>query len=267
MAFDLPLSLVAALILGSIIGSFMNVVLIRFNTGRTTGGRSACSSCRTKLSFVDLIPVVSYLALRGKCRHCGSRFSSRYMWGELLTALLLVHGVLFAYVQGLTVLHGVLLAIALLFLLFISLYDMRHMVVPMVPLALFLAVSLMFAVTRSPDEALLYVLAGVLFGGFFLILFIISRGKWVGGGDAPVALGIGMLVGIVPSLLTLIFASYIGTAIYLISHAKNGILRMVYSRHESSLSLESEIPFVPLLFAGAILASWTAPLIIAFIWP
>jgi prepilin signal peptidase PulO-like enzyme (type II secretory pathway) len=205
--------------------------------------------------------------LRGRCRHCGSKFSPRYLWGELLTALVLVHVVLFAYVAELSVLHGVLLAAALIILLFISLYDMRHMVVPMVPLALFLAIALMYAVTRPTEEALSHVLAGVVFGAFFLVLFTFSRGKWVGGGDAPVALGIGMLVGPVPALLTLIFASYLGTFIYLISRAKEGIVRMVYSRHESSLSLESEIPFVPLLFGGAILASWTAPIIIAFIWP
>lgn len=264
---DLTLSILLAIIIGSIAGSFLNVVLLRFNTGRSTGGRSACSSCRTKLSFFDLIPIVSYLALRGTCRHCGSRFSPRYLWGELLTALVCVHVVLFVYVEQLTVFHGTLLAIALIFLLFISLYDIRHMVVPMVPLALFLATALIFAVTRSTDEALSYVIAGLAFGAFFLALFIFSRGKWVGGGDAPVALGIGMLVGPVPALLTLIFASYIGTFVYLISRAKVGILRMVYSRHESSLSLESEIPFVPLLFGGAILASWTAPIIIAFIWP
>lgn len=264
---DITLSILLAVVVGSIIGSFLNVVLLRFNTGRSTGGRSTCSSCRAKLSFFDLVPIVSYLALRGKCRHCGSRFSSRYMWGELLTALVLVHVVLFVYVEQLSIFHGILLALALVFLLFISLYDMRHMVVPMVPLALFLATALIFAVTRPTSEALSYVIAGLAFGAFFVTLFVVSRGKWVGGGDAPVALGIGMLVGPIPALLTLILASYIGTFIYLLSCVKEGLLRMVYSRHESSLSLESEIPFVPLLFGGAILASWTAPFIIAFIWP
>lgn len=77
-------------VLGVIIGSFLNVVILRYNTGKGLGGRSMCFSCRTTLRGIDLVPVLSFLFFRGRCRTCKSKISKQYISIELLTAFLFV---------------------------------------------------------------------------------------------------------------------------------------------------------------------------------
>src|SRR3990170_1981654 len=74
------------LIFGTCIGSFLNVVILRTHEKKTLGGRSQCPYCKHELRPVDLIPILSYLLLRGKCRYCGHRLSPQYPLVELLAA-------------------------------------------------------------------------------------------------------------------------------------------------------------------------------------
>src|SRR5680860_1900327 len=70
--------------LGLIVGSFLNVVILRHNTGASLGGRSGCFSCGHNLTWYELVPVVSFLALRGRCNHCGCKISRQYPLVEIL---------------------------------------------------------------------------------------------------------------------------------------------------------------------------------------
>src|ERR1035437_5579006 len=75
-------------VFGLIIGSFLNVVILRLNTKRSLGGRSACMSCMNKLSWYELIPVFSFLGLKGRCRNCKTKISIQYPLVELVTGLI-----------------------------------------------------------------------------------------------------------------------------------------------------------------------------------
>jgi prepilin signal peptidase PulO-like enzyme (type II secretory pathway) len=78
----------AFFVFGSIIGSFLNVLILRFNTGATFGGRSKCFSCGRELRWYDLVPILSFLFLRGRCRFCKSKISLQYPTVELITGLI-----------------------------------------------------------------------------------------------------------------------------------------------------------------------------------
>ena len=75
-------------VFGLIIGSFLNVVIFRFNTHRTFGGRSGCMSCSHKLSWYELIPVFSFIGLRGRCKNCKINISYQYPLVEIITAFI-----------------------------------------------------------------------------------------------------------------------------------------------------------------------------------
>src|SRR3989338_3567698 len=87
------------LVLGLIIGSFLNVVIYRYNTARTLGGRSACMSCQKVLCWYELIPLISFLALGGRCKYCKTKISKQYPAVELLTGIIFAS--LFLKFQGL----------------------------------------------------------------------------------------------------------------------------------------------------------------------
>ena len=128
-------SLLIFFVFGAIIGSFLNVVIYRFNTGRGIGGRSACFSCRRTLMPSDLIPVLSFIFLRGKCRGCKSAVSFQYPLVEIMTgflfagvfyadqALLLVSPIAFTYNVAY---HLVIMSI----LVVILVYDLKHKIIP-----------------------------------------------------------------------------------------------------------------------------------------
>ena len=117
--------------LGLIIGSFLNVVILRLNTGRSIAkGRSACPRCSNTLSWYELIPVFSFLGLRGKCRSCKAPISFQYPLVELLSAIIfvLLYSKIFL-VEGfsfLTLLSFVFACTVASLLLVIFVYDIRH---------------------------------------------------------------------------------------------------------------------------------------------
>ena len=75
-------------IFGLIIGSFLNVVILRFNTERSFGGRSGCMSCRKKLFWYELVPLFSFLGLKGRCKNCKTKISWQYPLVEFITGLI-----------------------------------------------------------------------------------------------------------------------------------------------------------------------------------
>jgi leader peptidase (prepilin peptidase) / N-methyltransferase len=128
-------------IVGAVLASFVGVIVERINTGASWGNdRSRCDACSVTLTGRDLIPVVSWVLSLGSCRSCGSRIPARHAFVESLTALAFVS----AYsVLGLGLPLAAFLS-ALLVLLFIVLYDMRHTIVPMRPVLSFVFLALVF---------------------------------------------------------------------------------------------------------------------------
>jgi prepilin signal peptidase PulO-like enzyme (type II secretory pathway) len=258
-------------VFGTIIGSFLNVVLFRFNTGKTIMGRSKCFSCKRTLAPVDLVPFFSYVAFGGKCRTCKSKISAQYPLVELST------GVLFAAVynlfEPLIYVHStqfiaqvVYASIIMSLLVLITVYDMRHKIIP--DAFAFTFAALAFATlflgfdsfgelhTRVP--ALLELVSGILLAFPFYLLWLVSDGRWMGFGDAKLALGFGWFLGLSRGATAIIFGFWIGAGVSIILLALSKFSekyahKKVLGVKIPKLSMKSEIPFAPFLIAGLLM--------------
>ncbi|MEK7395198.1 MAG: prepilin peptidase, partial [Fibrobacterota bacterium] len=171
--------------------------------------RSACPHCGHKLAVRDLVPLLSFLFLRGRCRYCRKKISWQYPLVEFAAAALLIL-VYRIYSPDIFAIFGY--AVLALFLLVIFIYDYKHYLVldsVVVPAIVFAGV---FNYLRG-FGMLPFLFAVVIGGGFFLLQYVISRGKWIGGGD----IRLGVLAGAVLSwpgvLLGLLLAYVIGAAV------------------------------------------------------
>jgi prepilin signal peptidase PulO-like enzyme (type II secretory pathway) len=256
---------VAVFILGTIIGSFLNVVALRYNTGFSLGGRSRCFSCGKTLNWYELIPVFSYLFLRGKCSACKSKISIQYPLVEATTGLLFVG--IFFHVSHLLfidttqfVVMFAFYAIIFSILVVITIYDIFHTIIPdglvytFIALAGLLRIFLLITSDFSKTE-LLNTAAGIIFFTFFFLLWFISRGTWMGFGDAKLVFGIGLLLGLVSGLSALFLAFWIGSAIGLVllwlATLGKGTTSLFHTQKQ--ITMKTEIPFAPYLILGTAL--------------
>jgi len=230
-------------VLGLIIGSFLNVVIFRLNTQKsfwkTFGGRSGCMVCRHKLDWFELVPVFSFLFLRGRCRNCRTKISIQYPLVELAA------GIIFAGLfLKLQVFNFIYLYYAFIFslLLVIAVYDLRHKIIPD-NLSFIFGFIAFIGIFFFHAPTLLEFLAGPIIASPFAFFYFISRGKWMGFGDAKLALGIGWLLGFGRALSGLAVAFWLGALV--------GLTLMIFSK---KYGLKSEIPFAPFLIFGTFLA-------------
>ncbi|MFZ3020431.1 MAG: prepilin peptidase, partial [Minisyncoccia bacterium] len=256
-----PTYLLFIFVLGLIIGSFLNVFILRRGTGKTVGGRSACANCGHKLGALDLIPLFSFLFLGGKCRYCQTKISKMYPLVELGTGLLFL--LIFINTPINSVQSILLLLISILFWtlgLAISIYDLRHTIIPNT-WVLFLTIVSFLYVTVSYWNNLhvlaLSVLSGGIFGLFFFALWLISRGRWMGLGDAKFAFALGMFVGMPKLFSAWALSFWIGAIMvllyYLVESAISANGRKL-SRITTPITMKSEVPFGPFLFLGSFFA-------------
>lgn len=214
-------------------------------------GRSLCVHCGHILSSRDLIPVFSWLWLRGKCRYCHKPISVQYPIVEALTAgLFVVSYIFWPYEFGLqgTVIFGFWL-LFLTGLIALAVYDIRWMILPnkiiypLMYVGMAQAVVLL-ALSDSPTHILTNLLLSVLMGGgIFYLLFQVSNGKWIGGGDVK----LGALLGLILADWQLIIMTIFGASII-------GTLIALPLMLAGKLRSKTRIPFGPLLIVGAIIA-------------
>ncbi len=257
--FMLSLFIFLTFILGLIIGSFLNVVILRYHTGRGVSGRSACFSCSKILAWFELVPVLSFLFLGGKCRHCRSRISWQYPAVELLTGLsFALIAQRFFFAPGIMFYYWVIAGL----LIVITVYDLKHKIIPdaFVYPFIFLAVLSPLISAQFPLSITLglilvgkSLLAGAIIGLFFAALWYFSAGRWMGFGDAKLGFGLGALLGFSEGINAVAVAFWAGAII--------GLLLILISRLQKKLklskrfSLKSELPFAPFLILGIILIS------------
>lgn len=246
-------------LLGLIVGSFLNVVILRYNTGASLGGRSGCFSCGHGLAWYELLPVMSYLALRGKCKHCKCKISKQYPTVELLT------GILFALTAwkfypdfGSMFFYSILLSL----LVVIVVYDLKHKIIADGPTYTFIALSVLAPVItgfyRLSVEIIGWQILVNLMGAlviflFFFSLWYFSGGRWMGFGDAKLGFGIGALLGLQGAINAVVLAFWVGALVglTLIALSKMKMKKMqAFRRH---FSIKSEIPFAPFLVLGLVL--------------
>ena len=183
-------------------------------------GRSMCPSCKHELGVKDLVPVFSWLSLKGKCRYCHKSISWQYPVVELTTVLLFIG----SYIWWPVAIHGHQITLFILWLVllvgFIALavYDLKWFLLPsriiyvLTPLALLMALIRIINGSGQAKAVLDEALAVIIGGGIFYILFQVSKGKWIGGGDVRLGFLLGLIAGTPGRSLLLIFlASIIGS--------------------------------------------------------
>lgn len=252
---------VTLLLLGLCFGSFVNALVWRLYKQSTGGkqkkgqfsitkGRSACVNCGHKLSTLDLIPLVSWLFLRGRCRYCNKKISAQYPVVEASTALLFLVSYFFwpDEIIGWEVATFTIWLLCLIGFMALIVYDLRWMLLPNKIIFTLYGFAGLFvissALSASSYKPILEAFIGILIGGgIFYLLFIISSGKWIGGGDVKLGFLLGALVGgPAPALIALFTASLLGTA--------TSVPLILFGKAKRS----TRIPFGPFLIAGAIIA-------------
>ena len=254
--------------LGLIIGSFLNVVICRINTQESFlgsfGGRSACMSCQNLLSWYELIPLFSFLSLKGRCLSCKTKISIQYPLVELATGLIFSFLFLkFSASGGQDIFYSNIFPFAITYayyattfslLVVIAVYDLKHKIIP--DILSFIFGALAFAGLFFFDSSGFYIhtpsilefLSGVFIALPFALFWLISGGRWMGLGDAKLALGIGWLLGFASALSSLVVAFWSGAVI--------GVTLVILSKNSKirRMGVKSEIPFAPFLVFGALLA-------------
>ena len=249
----MPLWIVAAIafLYGSVIGSFSAVVVCRMHTGKSLNTRSRCLSCGRTLSWYELVPVLSFLVLRGKCRTCSARIPLRDFAVETLLGV--TYAAIVLIVPDLV--EALLLMLFATVLAIITAYDLRHLIIPdeLVLLATGIAV-LLLGYQLWPISDSTVILGSVAGGGIaflaFASLWFVSAGRWMGFGDAKLAVPLGMLVGLSGVFSLIVLSFWVGAVITLAvvlyeRFASGGQGRLRFKG--APLKMKSEVPFAPFL--------------------
>jgi len=237
-------------IFGLVVGSFLNCVIYRLEQKQSfLQGRSFCPHCKHILSWQDLIPVLSFLILRGKCRYCGKPISIQYPLIEIATGILFVLslnyelGIMNYEIFSLEfIAYFLFLILNSSFLILIFVYDLKHFIIPDKIIYPAIVVVFIYNILQGPALLMRSGLAAILAAGFFLSIVLVSRGRWMGLGDVKLAFLMGLFLGFPNILIALFFAFLIGAII--------GVGLILAKRK----TLRSEVPFGPFLVTGTFVA-------------
>ena len=233
---------------GLIFGSAINAYVWRLKVNRSwTKGRSECSDCGHELGAKDLIPVLSWLVLGGKCRYCQKPIQDRPAV-ELMTALVLGLSWYTLAPSGLEgwVRLGFWTAIAIL-LIVLAVYDAQWLILPntvMWPLVATSAVYVVVMSTLMRDPQVLFgaLAASSVAGGAFFVLVAGTRGKGMGGGDIKLAFAMGLILGAQATAVAMLLAFNVAAIV--------GVAMIVFKKR----GRRDPIPFGPYLVGGTIVA-------------
>jgi prepilin signal peptidase PulO-like enzyme (type II secretory pathway) len=232
-------------LLGLTIGSFLNCFIYRLDKKESPlKGRSFCPHCKHKLEKEDLVPVLSFLLLGGKCRYCSRKISWQYPLLELFFGFLFVF--LFNYKLSVlsfaNIIDFVYLVVIFCFFAIIFVYDLKELLI--LDKIVYPAIAFVFLYNLSDINVLLRShlpsALGITF--LFLAIFLISRGKWLGFGDVKLVFFLGLFLGF-PQTLVAFFLSFFSGAII-------GLILILSKKKK----LKSEIPFAPFLIIGSFVA-------------
>ncbi|MFT9487653.1 A24 family peptidase [Tepidibacillus infernus] len=219
------------------IGSFLNVVALRIPKNESIiYPPSHCPSCQHRLSVLDLIPVLSYIGLKGKCRYCRVKISPIYPLGELLTLVLFF---LIQFSFGFSKELIIAYPFAMI-MIAATLSDLKYQVIPNRITYFGIALFLILRFWIHPLSIWNYWIGAVLGGGLLLLIAILSRGG-MGGGDIKLFFLIGLVLGWQNTLLALFLSTGIGAVI-------GGILMLLGVVKQKQL-----IPFGPFIFIGTMI--------------
>lgn len=229
------------LVCGLVFGSFLSVIKNRPDDLRSVlVGRSRCLKCSHKLGVLDLIPILSFVFLKGKCRYCRKKISVIYPILEIGCALLALLS--YSYFGFSIISNLFFLSLSMLFLGAIE--DIEEKEVTLGFLVVSAVFALMFAVFReSPVNPIIIIKASLSAVALPLFLSLVSREKWMGYGDSLFALTGGLLVSFPLSFLFMALAFFIG-AVY-------GIFILILEKKKAGLS--HTLAFGPFIFVSLVI--------------
>ncbi len=235
-----------ALLFGFCCGSFLNCVIYRLEKKKSfIRGRSFCPKCKHILAWYDLIPIFSFLVLQGKCRYCKKKISIQYPLVELATGLLFLlifNGSPMLTTYGFQIFKLFYLLVITCLLEIIFIYDLKHYIIPDKAVYSAILLSLLFVIFNSYvtnyKSIINPLVAGLFAGVFFFLIWLVSRGKWMGFGDVKLAFLMGIFLGFPDILTAVFFASFIGSIV--------GLILIALKKKK----MKSEVPFGPFLVLG-----------------
>lgn len=254
-------------VFGTIIGSFLNVVILRYEPGKAFLGKqllghSHCPKCGKALMWYELMPILSFLFQLGKCRGCGQKISFQYPIVEILGGIIMLS----APFLGFTWILSSLWAIALFILLAASVIDLRHYVIPDgATIALVVIGAAMtwlehigltgqisvvqgsflggyaYIFSFTQNVLLGHIAAAIALGAAFSLIILISRGRSMGWGDAKLAAAVGLMLGWPDAIFAIMIAFIIG--------ALAGVSLMVLKVK----TMKDALPFGPFISVGVMM--------------
>ena len=229
----------AAVLIGAIFGSFFNVVAYRLPRGESLSRpRSRCPGCETPIKPYDNVPILSWLALRGRCRACGTRISPRYPLVEAATALLC----------GLVVLakgfdeDAVIPLVLVLLMVPVTLIDLDHRIIPNKLMLLGAVLAPALVIWLEPDAIVEHLIAGAAAGGFFL-LAVLAYPRGMGVGDIKLAAVLGLFLG-----------RAVGPAVFIALVSGTLVGALIMARKGVAEGRKTAVPFGPFLALGGVVA-------------
>ena len=241
-ANDHALTTFLAFVLGCLLGSFGNVVILRLHMGESViRPRSRCPQCKKPIRWYDNVPILAWFWLKGRCRDCGVKISFRYPLVELITGALFA-AVFWRYGWQWYTLELLPFVWALVVVSFI---DLDHMILPDVFTLSGIVLGLLGA-TLNPQRDFMGALAGALMGGGFLwaiayLYFVLRKEEGMGGGDAKLLAWMGAVLGWTSVPFVIMVSSVVGS-----------LVGLGYAFRSQS-GLKSVIPFGPYLAMAAVL--------------
>jgi leader peptidase (prepilin peptidase) / N-methyltransferase len=238
-------------VLGIFIGSFLNVLADRLPRGESAvKGRSHCEKCKKTLRWHDLIPLLSFIFLKGKCRYCRTRLSGYYPTVELMTGALFMLTAYLVLGNFQFSIFNFQLIVSLIYSLFIVsclivifFADLKYEIIPDKIVLSATTVSVLYLVFYNQNEILFHLFSALGACLFFLALFIGTKGKGMGFGDVKFAFLMGLILGY-PSIIIGLYIAFLTGAIV-------GCIIVLWRRKKIFGTL---IPFGPFLVTGTYIA-------------
>lgn len=243
---------------GLTVGSFLNVVILRGEEGKSIGGRSHCRTCKKILSPGELIPLLSFLAQKGRCRNCKIPLTWQYPLVEGGTAILFAASSWIItqnfYAQSTWMISNLLISWVVISAgIVILISDLRNFIIPDGSVVILLACAALFLFANaywgnsfSYDEVGKNIIASIVLSGFLTGLWFFSGGTWMGLGDAKLFFPLALLLGFPVSLVALLFSFWVGSI--------GALLLLLFK----NFGLRDHIPFGPFILLGSLLAFFYA---------
>lgn len=237
---------------GVSIGSFLNVLIDRLSTERNIfNDRSECESCKHKLGAKDLIPLVSFLMLRGKCRYCKAKIPTRLPIVEALTGVVFVSLYAYATIFLLPLHYFIFLLIIISCFMVIIFADLIYGLIPDLMVGTLTIVSIVYHLSFNSNNSYQYILSAFISFLFFLLIFIVTKGRGMGFGDVKLSFSLGMLLGFPGTIVAFYVAFLTGAMVSLIL--------ILWKKKKFK---GDTIPFGPFMIWGAVVGIFLGEIII-----